>query len=85
MKVLNLEHPEQMLLALLRAALHQKEVEIVYFQQVTEQDWVKCYRLAVYQGVSALAWGGIERLPAKCSPPLNVKLPFFHAISAFFI
>ena len=74
MKVLNLEHPEQMLLALLRAALHQKEVEIVYFQQVTEQDWVKCYRLAVYQGVSALAWGGIERLPAKCSPPLNVKL-----------
>ena len=74
MKVLNLEHPEQMLLALLRAALHQKEVEIVYFQQVTEQDWVKCYRLAVYQGVSALAWGGIERLPAKYSPPLNVKL-----------
>ena len=74
MKVLNLEHPEQMLLALLRAALHQKEVEIVYFQQVTEQDWVKCYRLAVYQGVSALAWGGIERLPTKCSPPLNVKL-----------
>ena len=35
---------------------------------------MKCYRLAVYQGVSALAWGGIERLPAKCSPPLNVKL-----------
>ena len=74
MKVLNLGHPEQMLLALLRAALHQREVEIVYFQQATEQDWLKCYRFAVYQGVSALAWEGVERLPAKYAPPLNVKL-----------
>lgn len=73
-KALNLGYPENMLLALLRASLHQQDVETVYFQQATEEDWLKCYRLAVRQGVSSLAWGGIERLPAKHNPPLNVKL-----------
>ena len=63
-----------MLLALLRAALHQREVETVYFRSVTAEDWVQCFRLAVRQGVSALAWEGIERLPMEYVPPLDVKL-----------
>ena len=63
-----------MLLALLRAAIHQREVEIVYFQQATADDWLQCYRLAVRQGVSALAWEAIERLPMEYCPPLDVKL-----------
>lgn len=73
-KALNLGCPENMLLALLRASLHQRETETVYFQQATEEDWLKCYRLAVHQGVSSLAWGGIERLPKNYNPPLNIKL-----------
>ena len=73
-KALNLGCPENMLLALLRAALHQRETETVYFQQATEEDWLMCYRLAVHQGVSSLAWGGIERLPKNYNPPLNIKL-----------
>lgn len=73
-KALNIGNPEKMLLALLRASLHQQEVEIVHFQQATEEDWLKCYRLAVRQGVSSLAWEGIERMPANYNPPLNVKL-----------
>ena len=71
---MKLKRSEEMLLALLRAALHQREVEIGYFQQVTADDWVRCYRLAVRQGVSALAWEGIERLPLEVAPPLDVKL-----------
>ena len=74
MDVLKLERTEEMLLALLRAVLHQREVEIGYFQQVTADDWVQCYRLAVRQGVVALAWEGIERLPLEYTPPLDVKL-----------
>ena len=73
-KALNLGNPEKMLLALLRASLHHQDVETDYFQQATEEDWLKCFRLAVRQGVSSLAWGGIERLPAKHNPPLDVKL-----------
>lgn len=71
---MKLERSEEMLLALLRAALHQRELEMAYFQQATEEDWVQCYRLAVRQGVSALAWEGIERLPMAYTPPLDVKV-----------
>ena len=67
-------YSEQMLLALLRSALHQREVEIAYFSKASEEDWVKCFRLAVHQGVAALTLGGIERLPSEYSPPLNVKV-----------
>ena len=74
MKFMKLKRSEEMLLALLCAALHQREVEIGYFQQVTADDWVQCYRLAVRQGVSALAWEGIERLPVTYTPPLDVKV-----------
>lgn len=69
-----LDHSEEMLLALLRAALHKSNVETVFFHYATENDWVQCFRLAVRQGVSALAWEGIERLPAEYTPPLDVKL-----------
>lgn len=65
---------EEMLLALLRAALHQQEVETACFQLATAEDWVRCFRLAVRQGVAALAWESIESLPTECCPPLDVKL-----------
>lgn len=71
---MNLERSEEMLLALLRAALHQRELEMAYFRHATVDDWLKCYRIAVRQGVVALAWEGIERLPLKYAPPVDVKL-----------
>lgn len=74
MKMLELERPVEMLLALLRAALHRREVETDCLGHATAEDWIRCYRLAVRQGVPALAWGAIERLPAEYAPPLNVKL-----------
>lgn len=74
MKSWKMERQEVMLLALLRAALHQREVETLHLEQATEDDWEQCFRLAVRQGVSALAWEGVERLPVELSPPLNVKL-----------
>lgn len=74
MKTLKLERSEEMLLALLRGALHQREVEVSSFKEATPEDWLQCFRLAVRQGVSALAWEGIERLPMDYAPPLDVKL-----------
>ena len=74
MKTWKLEPQEEMLLALLRAALHQQEVELTCFQQATAENWLQCYLLAVRQGVAALAWEGVERLPVELCPPLDVKL-----------
>lgn len=74
MEILELKRFEEMLLALLRAALHHQEVKVSHFNQATAEDWLQCYRLAVRQGVAALAWEGIERLPMEYCPPLDVKL-----------
>lgn len=74
MKVLDLEYHQQMLLALLRSALHQKDVETECLRNATEEDWVKCFKFAIHQGVSALAWDGVTRMPEKYAPPLNVKI-----------
>lgn len=74
MRIFELRCSEEMLLALLRAALHQQEARDDYFRLATPEDWLQCYRLAVRQGVSALAWEGIERLPMDYAPPLDVKL-----------
>lgn len=74
MKMIELKRSEEMLLVLLRTALHQREVEVSSFKEATPEDWLQCFRLAVRQGVSALAWEGVERLPIEYAPPLDVKL-----------
>lgn len=74
METLKFERPVEMLLALLRAALHGREPEAACFCHSTPAEWLQCYRLAVRQGVAPLAWGAVERVQAECAPPLEVKL-----------
>ena len=38
---------EQMLFALLRASLHEKEVEQVFFHGATYNGWKQCYQIAI--------------------------------------
>ena len=42
---------ELMLFALLRASLHEKEVEVECFQEATVDYWKQCHQLVVAQGV----------------------------------
>ena len=65
---------EQMLFALLRASLHNRQIETSYFKGVSDKDWEQCFRLAKSQGVMALAWDGILKLPSALQPPLELKL-----------
>ena len=65
---------EEMLFALLRASLHEKETETSFFVKATETDWDKCFHLAKKQGVMALAWEGVLRLPTQLHPNLDLKL-----------
>lgn len=83
MKGMTLSTSEQMLFALLRASLHQKETEQACFQQVSEEDWKKCYRLAARQGVMALAWDGVTTLPADFQPPRALKLTWGMAVQDY--
>ena len=79
MKKVVLNTSEQMLFALLRASLNQKETEQAYFLQVSEEDWKQCYDLAAQQGVVGLAWDGVMTLPADLQPPRMLKLTWWMA------
>ena len=83
MKTVSLNTSERMLFALLRASLHQKEAEQVFFQQVSEEDWKQCYSLSARQGVMALAWDGVITLPANLQPPRALKLTWGMAVQDY--
>lgn len=74
---------EEMLFALLRSSLHERDVELDYFQKATEKDWKECQRMAVAQGVMALAWDAVLRLPKHLQPPLNLKLTWAMAVERY--
>lgn len=83
MKASMMTPSEEMLLALLRSSLHEHEPELEYFQKATEKDWKECYRMAVAQGVMALAWDAVLRLPKHLQPPLNLKLTWAMAVERY--
>ena len=69
---------EQMLFALLRSSLHEQEVEQVFFHEATDNDWKQCYQTAINQGVMALAWDGVLRLPKS-----ELETRFFLSFQVF--
>ena len=73
----------QMLLALLRASLHELEPEQAFFQGVSNDDWRLCYKLAARHGVMALAWDSVMKLPKDLQPPRPVKLPWASAVEVY--
>ena len=74
---------EQMLFALLRSSLHEQEVEQVFFHEATDNDWKQCYQTAISQGVMALAWDGVMRLPQELHPAKNLKLAWAMAVERY--
>lgn len=83
MKEITLYRHERMLFALLRASLHERKTEITLFLDSTDEEWKQCHRLAVSQGVMALAWDGVMRLPVELQPPLSVKLAWAAAVERY--
>jgi hypothetical protein len=83
MNRITLGSPEQMLFALLRASLHEQAPEASFFGEATAEDWERCYRLAVTQGVMALAWDGVAKLSREQQPPKRLKLTWATAVEAY--
>ena len=73
----------QMLLALLRASLHEREPEQAFFEKTSNEDWKLCYRIAAEQGVMALAWDGVMKLPKAMQPPIAIKISWASGVEAY--
>lgn len=83
MSTFQLNTVEQMLLALLRSSLHQKDMELDFFRSATPTEWKECYTLAVDHGVMALAWDGVMKLPREFQPPKALKLNWYMTVEAY--
>lgn len=73
----------QMLFALLRASLHEQEIEQSFFHGISNEDWQLCYRLATEHGVMALAWDGVVKLPKELKPPVVLKLKWAASVESY--
>lgn len=83
MKKVELSSVENMLLALLRASLHQREAEPTFFLHATSEEWKLCYQMAAQHGVMALAWEGVMTLPVASQPPKGLKINWGLAVEAY--
>ncbi len=72
--MITLNQPEEMLFALLRSALGTQPIDPQRFGDATAEAWQACFKLAVKQGVTALALDGVLQLPADAQPPKALKL-----------
>ena len=72
--MLKLSNPERMLMTLLESSLNGKAPEVSSFREASNQDWKECAQLAKRQGVLALAWEGLCRLPEKAQPYQGLKI-----------
>lgn len=80
---MELNQSEKMLFALLRSALNAAPVNSALFADVSSLSWQNCHRLAVEQGVMALAWDGIKTLPTDLQPPKALKLNWAMAVENY--
>ncbi len=67
-------HHESMLFALLKSALNDIEINQLLFTNATDGDWRACYALATKQGVGAIAWDGVRKLPAELQPERTLRI-----------
>ena len=72
-----------MLLALLGRALGGNDISTALFEKATEADWRSCYRLAIGQGVMAIAWDGVTTLSPSIFPPRTLKLEWAVAVERY--
>lgn len=67
-------HESDILFALLRTAIWQRQPETELFDGIDARQWQRVYSLAVRQGVLAVAFDGISRLPKELHPSFDIKI-----------
>lgn len=73
-----------LLFELLRSAINGRDIVGEKFpSKISDKMWHECYLLACNQGVMALAWQGIIKLPAELQPPKGVKITWALAVERY--
>ncbi len=74
---------EELMFRLLKMALHEQSFSGMEWPSYSDEDWKACYRLAAKHGVMAVAWDGIQLLPAELQPSRPIKLSWSVAVKNY--
>ncbi len=50
---------------------------------LTPKEWEQCYKMACAQGVMAIAWDGVMKLPKELQPPVGIKIQWAIAVEKY--
>lgn len=75
-------HPIKILFSALRSALFGDEVDAAVFQNLTTEEWQQLFRMAAHQGVVAIVYDVVSKLPEECQPPRNIRLQWALSVEA---
>ena len=61
-------------------SLSGRKMELPDGGSLTAKEWEQCYRMACKQGVMAIAWDGVMKLPKELQPPVGIKIQWAMAV-----
>ena len=64
----------EILFSALRSALFGGEVNTAVYQNLSAEEWAQLFRLAAHQGVVAIVYDVVSKLPENCQPPRAIKI-----------
>lgn len=70
------------LFSALRSALFGGEVEAEKFQNLTAEEWQQLFRMAAQQGVVAIVYDVVSRLPKEMQPPRSTNIQWALSVEA---
>ncbi len=74
---------EEMLLSMLGYAINSVELPEELFATASQDDWNRTYKLAVEQGVMAIAWDAVLAMPKEIQPERGLKLRWGIAVEKY--
>lgn len=72
----------EILFSALRSALFGGEVEAEKFQNLTAEEWQQLFRMAAQQGVVAIVYDVVSRLPKEMQPPRSTNIQWALSVEA---
>lgn len=72
---------EQRLFSLLRLALFDSGEDSALFEGMNDGDWQAIYDAALEQGVHAIVYDGVQRLPKELQPDIEIKVQWAYNVS----
>lgn len=70
------------LFSALRSGLFGGEVDAAVYQSLPAEEWQQLFRMAAQQGVLAIVYDVVSKLPGECQPPRSLKIQWALSVEA---